>query len=245
MLAENHVALGELAAAAPVLAAVAPDLPMRTLGQRRIWTARAKLALARGDAAGALAEVDRLVASAAGRTSEHDIPLLALLGSECLMALHRYEEAAAPVRAAVRVATERGLLPLRWRSHLALGRVSAARGDATDAAEQYRSARTIVEQLAATLPDGTLRDEFLAHTAALLPADRDRTARGDGSTLTRREREVALLVARHLSNRDIADRLSIGERTVETHVGNILGKLGFASRSEIAAWASGQGSDLV
>ncbi|HEY7032977.1 MAG TPA: AAA family ATPase [Thermomicrobiales bacterium] len=246
-LAENHVALGDLAAAAAILAAVAPDLPMRTLGQRRIWTARAKLALARGDAAAALDVVDRLIASAVGRTGEHDIPLLALLGSECLVALDRYEEAVEPLRAAVRVATERGLLPLRWRSYLALARVSAACGDAAGAAEQYRSARTIVEQLAATLPDGALHDEFLAHAAALLPAERDRAARSDGSTLTRREREVAMLVAHHLSNRDIADRLSIGERTVETHVGNILGKLGFASRLEIATWAvaSGQGSDLV
>jgi DNA-binding CsgD family transcriptional regulator len=241
MLAENLVALGDLDAAVAILAELAPDLPMRTLGQRRIWTARAKLALARGDATGALAVVERLIANAAGRTGVHDIPLLALLGSECLVALHRYEEAAEPLRAAARVATERGLLPLRWRSHLALGRVSAACGDAAGAAAQYRSARTIVEQLAATLPDGALHDEFLAHAAALLPADRDRAVRGDGTTLTRREREVTLLVARHLSNRDIADRLSIGERTVETHVGNILGKLGFASRLEIAAWAAASG----
>jgi DNA-binding CsgD family transcriptional regulator/tetratricopeptide (TPR) repeat protein len=242
-LAENLVALGDLAAADAVLTPVAPDLPMRTLGQRRIWTARAKLALARGDAAGALAVVERLIAGAAGRSSEHVIPLLALLQSECLMTLERYEEAAAPLRAVVRIATERSLLPLRWRSDLALGRLAAARSEAADAAAHVRSARAIVEQLAATLPDGALREAFLAQAAALLPSDRGRTARGDGSTLTRREREVAMLVADRLSNRDIAERLSIGERTVETHVGNILAKLEFSSRAEIAAWAAGQGRD--
>jgi DNA-binding NarL/FixJ family response regulator len=55
--------------------------------------------------------------------------------------------------------------------------------------------------------------------------------------LTPREREVATLVARGLANRAIAEALVVGERTVETHVGNILGKLGFSSRAQIAAWA--------
>jgi non-specific serine/threonine protein kinase len=54
--------------------------------------------------------------------------------------------------------------------------------------------------------------------------------------LTRREREVALLVAQGRSNREIADQLFVGERTVETHVGNILGKFSFSSRAQIAAW---------
>jgi non-specific serine/threonine protein kinase len=49
---------------------------------------------------------------------------------------------------------------------------------------------------------------------------------------------VAVLVTRGLSNRAIADALSIGERTVETHVSNILGKLAFGSRAQIAAWVS-------
>lgn len=61
------------------------------------------------------------------------------------------------------------------------------------------------------------------------------------SPLTPREREVAVLVARGLTNRQIADELVIGERTAEAHVGNILGKLGFTSRAQIAAWVVGQG----
>jgi predicted ATPase/DNA-binding CsgD family transcriptional regulator len=56
--------------------------------------------------------------------------------------------------------------------------------------------------------------------------------------LTRREMEVATLVADGLSNRAIAERLIIGQRTVETHVENILNKLGFHSRAEIAVWAA-------
>ncbi|MBB2935359.1 putative ATPase/DNA-binding CsgD family transcriptional regulator [Amycolatopsis bartoniae] len=54
--------------------------------------------------------------------------------------------------------------------------------------------------------------------------------------LTRREREIAGLVAEGLSNREIAARLVIAQRTAETHVENILAKLGFSSRAQIAAW---------
>jgi DNA-binding NarL/FixJ family response regulator len=58
--------------------------------------------------------------------------------------------------------------------------------------------------------------------------------------LTHREREVAALVARGLSNREIARHLTIAERTAENHVEHILNKLGFRSRSQIAAWVTEQ-----
>lgn len=58
--------------------------------------------------------------------------------------------------------------------------------------------------------------------------------------LTRRELEIAPLVAEGLSNKEIAARLLIGERTAETHVENILNKLGFNTRAQIAAWAATQ-----
>jgi len=54
--------------------------------------------------------------------------------------------------------------------------------------------------------------------------------------LTRREREVADLVAQGLTNREIAARLFISERTAESHLEQIRGKLGFHSRAQIAAW---------
>jgi DNA-binding CsgD family transcriptional regulator len=58
--------------------------------------------------------------------------------------------------------------------------------------------------------------------------------------LTSRERDVANLVAEGLSNRGIAEALVIAERTAENHVQHILGKLGFANRAQIAAWATRQ-----
>jgi predicted ATPase/DNA-binding CsgD family transcriptional regulator len=54
--------------------------------------------------------------------------------------------------------------------------------------------------------------------------------------LTAREREVAALVADGLTNRAIAERLVVAERTVEGHVAHVLSKLGFTSRSQIATW---------
>ena len=58
------------------------------------------------------------------------------------------------------------------------------------------------------------------------------------ATLTRRELEVAILVAEGLTNKDIADRLVIAQRTAEGHVEHVLAKLGFHSRSQVAAWVS-------
>jgi DNA-binding NarL/FixJ family response regulator len=54
--------------------------------------------------------------------------------------------------------------------------------------------------------------------------------------LSKREVEVARLIADGLANKEIAARLFISERTVTTHVGNILNKLGFGSRVQIASW---------
>ncbi|GAA2286829.1 hypothetical protein GCM10010234_28010 [Streptomyces hawaiiensis] len=63
----------------------------------------------------------------------------------------------------------------------------------------------------------------------------------DGTVrLTRRETEVAQLVAEGLANQQIADRLVIARRTAEGHVERILGKLGFSNRSQIAAWVTAQ-----
>ncbi len=64
---------------------------------------------------------------------------------------------------------------------------------------------------------------------------------GASPGLTGREQEVATLVARGLSNREIAGRLFLSVRTVEVHVDRILTKLGFASRTKLAAWAHDEG----
>lgn len=76
----------------------------------------------------------------------------------------------------------------------------------------------------------------------------DATAPGDArdhaensAPLTRRERDVAMLIGRGYSNRQIAQELAITERTVETHVSRILRKVGLRSRTQIAARVIAQG----
>ena len=64
----------------------------------------------------------------------------------------------------------------------------------------------------------------------------DRFVPPDGRTLTRREQEVLVLAAGGASAKEIAERLVIGERTVETHLANIYRKLGVRSRVELVAY---------
>jgi DNA-binding NarL/FixJ family response regulator len=66
---------------------------------------------------------------------------------------------------------------------------------------------------------------------------------GERPPLTRRETEVARLVGRGLTNKDIAAELVISQRTAEGHVEHILNKLGFGSRAQIAVWISSPGEE--
>jgi DNA-binding NarL/FixJ family response regulator len=78
-----------------------------------------------------------------------------------------------------------------------------------------------------------------ARAARLLEAARQlrhEPESGCSDELTTREWEVAGLVARGCSNRQIARELIVSERTIDTHVSHILHKLGLVSRSQIAAW---------
>jgi len=59
---------------------------------------------------------------------------------------------------------------------------------------------------------------------------------GARALLTGRQLDVARLVADGFANKQIADRLFLSERTVETHITNILNKLGLNSRTQISRW---------
>ena len=116
------------------------------------------------------------------------------------------------------------------RPYLALADVCRARallaraapGDAAEAAACARRAVSLTATLGMPGP--------LAEAEALLA----RTAPAGG--LSAREAEVVALVADGLTNRQIADRFVLSERTVESHVRNALAKLGLSRRAQLVAW---------
>jgi non-specific serine/threonine protein kinase len=79
----------------------------------------------------------------------------------------------------------------------------------------------------------------LAEAVSYALADEPEAARhsGPGRTLTRRELEVAALVARGLTNRAIVSRLHLSVCTIDTHVDHVLTKLGFNNRAQLVGWA--------
>ena len=247
-LATTCIAQRDLARAEEVLAAtLTSDTPMETQGQRVTWCARADLALACGDPTAAIRIADRLIESAAHveRYGAGCIPRLWKLRGEALMALGSAEAAADALLAADQGAAQRGLRSLRWRIQTSLGKLYQSQARRRLAEQAFATARAVVEDLAVAVPDPELRQGFLRNARAMLPRPPAptprRSARDAFDGLTGREREIAALIAQGLINREIAEALIVGERTVETHISNILGKLGFTSRRQIAAWAVEKG----
>ena len=89
---------------------------------------------------------------------------------------------------------------------------------------------------AVALAMGEVGDGEESQSPAVSTRRKARTAGG----LTRREREIAGLLAEGLTNKEIAARLVISQRTVETHVDHVLSKLGMTSRAQVANWVTEQ-----
>jgi ATP/maltotriose-dependent transcriptional regulator MalT len=219
--------------------------PPRTAAQRLVWYAQAELELARSHLDTALEIIDQIIASAASVEGGGVILYVWHMRARILAALNRTTEAEATLLEAEAVARTHGAQPILWRIYIALGKLSRARDLRTQAAKYFAQARAIIEDLAANLQDSALRESFLHSALAQMPrlpqASPRRTAMQAFGGLTEREREVAALIAQGKSNRVIADELIVGDRTVGTHVENILSKLGFTSRAQIAAWAVEKG----
>ncbi len=98
----------------------------------------------------------------------------------------------------------------------------------------------LLEQLAEPLSDLRIRQNCLQRWLAMIPtlptAGVRKAEKQAFGNLTRREQEVAALIAKRFSNRQIAEELFITERTAERHVSNILLKLNIHTRAQIAEW---------
>jgi DNA-binding CsgD family transcriptional regulator len=224
-----------------------PEVTEMTFLLRVGWAARAELDLALGNPAHALEIIERLLSTTANlaQYGPQSVPRLSQLRGQALVALGRNEEAVPEFQGAQTVLQKQGQRPMLWRLHADLGNAYRALNRRAQAEYEFSSARMIIQDLAATLPEGELRDHFVKQALAMIPAAPVLTLRQAASKefggLTEREREVAALIAQGKSNREIADLLVVAVRTVEAHITRMLDKLGFKSRTEIATWAVAKG----
>jgi DNA-binding CsgD family transcriptional regulator len=241
-LAPVYVASGYLDEAELLLADQAPlsDNSFSADSRRFAWIANADLALAKKQYQDVLDLVEHGLESVPNVTEGGIVPRLWRLRGEALLGLDRVTEALEMLQAAQISAEALGARPFLWRNLISLGKAHLSSRRREEATAAFDQARQIVDTLAEDLDEPTLKENFQSQAEAAIPKQAPRTplqkekARSGG--LTRREREVAALVAAGMSNMEIAEKLFIGERTVETHVSNILSKLGFSNRAQIAAW---------
>jgi DNA-binding CsgD family transcriptional regulator len=229
-LQDGDDADAEVALAALLSPEAAVALAQGSLQERRLAWAWSEVRLAQDRPAEALALADALLRSAPGGGP---IPALLTVRGEALLALGRADEAARALDDAVRGAQARHERPRLWRSHAARAALCRARGQHREARRAAEDARAAIEDLAASVPEGPLRDGFCRAALARLP-DLVHIAPapiGLPFGLTGREVEVLRLVARGLSNSAIADRLSLSRRTVEQHLRNAYDKLGVDNRT--------------
>jgi len=245
-LASVYAAQGKLELAEATLNDVLEsDTPMQTQSQRLCWYTRGELALRRGKAETALHIAEGLIASAANVRAETVIPRLWKLRGEALAALGRTREAETVLQVALEATFEQRARPLLWRVHAVLGKLYQGQARRADVQAEFFAAREMIQTLATNVADENLRRDFIERAMAAMPhlppLSPARVEKGRFGGLTVREREVATLIAQGKSNREIADALVVGVRTVEAHITRILIKLGFSSRAQIAAWAVEKG----
>ena len=171
-----------------------------------------------------------------------------------------FDGTARAIRCALDVRDELLELGLRIRAGLHAGECEIRGGRPRGVALQVASSVMGAAQPGEVLVSGTVKDlvvgsglefadrgtrEFadVPGSWSLFAAGPERPGRVDEPAhaaaqvgLSRREREVAQLLARGLSNREIAGRLYLSERTIDNHVHHILDKLGFDSRVQVATW---------
>ena len=99
-----------------------------------------------------------------------------------------------------------------------------------------RAKKQLGSSAAQIMAEGRRMSMAEAVSFALAEEPEDEWRSGPRRTLTRREQEVAALVARGFTNRGIAGQLQLSVRTVDTHVDHALTKLGFSNRAQLVAW---------
>jgi DNA-binding CsgD family transcriptional regulator len=181
--------------------------------------------LGAGDVAGAHTAAEELAEIAA----QLGAPLLHATSARAqgavLLAEQDSSAALVPLRHSLRLWRELNAPFEAARARVLLGQACREQGDHTSAELEFDAARAVFQQLGAK-PDLERLDAVTA-----------KTERGVEGPLTAREIEVLALVATGKTNRAIAKKLFISEKTVARHISNIFGKLDVSSRSAATAYA--------
>jgi DNA-binding NarL/FixJ family response regulator len=213
---------------------------VRTTAQATCLAVYGEACLSLGDAIGALEIADAVIDWSSKNATPGVAPRTWMLRGRALAALGRQAEAIETLQQASESAAEIES-PVHWRIQLALGQSLKSVGRREQTGRAFAAARETVDRLAGTLDDTRASAAFRAAAFDLIPAapraSQAIEAKRRYEGLTGREREVAALIAKGLSNKEIADRMMVGERTVETHSGHIREKLGLTSRAQVVAWA--------
>jgi DNA-binding CsgD family transcriptional regulator/predicted negative regulator of RcsB-dependent stress response len=241
LLALAELSMGQADTAATAFeSAWNTDVSALTMAERYIWRAGIELAFFRNDPAGAIQLIDQMLYATPYARHDRPAPRLSLLRGRALNGLERFDEAISWLTPAQRVARGQGARPLLWRIHRELGIAESELGNRLRASEEFGQAHRLIDEIGATLADPNMKQRFLSEAHAQVPQGWAPTllqsAKKSSGGLTRRQRQVAALIAAGSSNREIAEQLSISERTVETHVTAILSTLDLTSRAQIAAW---------
>jgi len=167
-----HLAQGDIDLAQKCLDdLISAQTPMNTLGKRYCWVRQAEIALSKRDPKRALELLDRLIATAPGIRPDDVITYLWMLKGEAFNSLELFDEAIAFTESAVTNAQKIGERFLLWRAHANLGQYYLAMGQPSAAKQQFLTSRSIVEDIATTIPDDCMKRNFLRGAFNLLGCD--------------------------------------------------------------------------
>jgi DNA-binding NarL/FixJ family response regulator len=243
LLALIRLARGNVSGASEALAA--SQIPMvhpESLGSRYLAWAQGETALALGDPDQALAIVDAILVALPQLREWQDRTLILLrhVQGRALFTLGRSDLALDSFRESIELCQVFSIRSILWRCQADLARLHLAARDRTAAVRELTAARQSITAIAKTIPDEAMCQNFQRAAEAYLPVPADLTPLQQSKQalggLTRREQQIAMLVACGKTNKEIAAELFISIPTTKTHITSILTKLRLASRTQIAAW---------
>jgi ATP/maltotriose-dependent transcriptional regulator MalT len=249
-MAEAYCAQGRLTEAARI---IADNLALTQASSARhyeavTWRVQGQILMAQGRADVAVRAFQNAIAICEALGSRLELASVLYQRGALQRASHELESARADYTRACTLCEQMGAQALLWRSHAALGQLALDQQHSAEAERAFAAARAVVAELASKMHEESFRESLRGRAAALIPPEpvvgSRRAVKQEFGGLTARERVVAMLIAQGHSNRAIAERLVVSERTVTTHVSHIFAKLGFTSRAQLATWAGEYGLAL-